>query len=316
MYDVVVIGGGPAGLSAAAWLGRYRRSTLVVDSGDYRNASVVASHGYLGSDGIDPADLRARARDDLATYDTVELRSGSATSISGTRGDFTVDVDGERIRALRIVLATGVRDAFPEVGNFFEHYGASAFHCPMCDGYEACGQNVVAVGWSAAAAGFALHLLDWAKSVTLVTDGRRFEGDDAVRDALARHGVELIEGEAIALEGSRGDLQAVILRSGRRLDCALFFFSIAHEPNAALALHLGCTLTPEGHVDVDDTCETSVPGVYAAGDLTQGIQLVQVAAAKGTIAGVTAAMSLQGEPGVPDSPLPAPDPAVELQSPN
>jgi thioredoxin reductase len=102
------------------------------------------------------------------------------------------------------------------------------------------------------------------------------------------------------------------MRSGRRLDCQLFFFSIAHQPHTALARHLGCALSAEGHVDVDDKCETSIPGVYAAGDLTPGMQLIQIAAAKGAIAGVNAAMSLQGEAGAPGSPPPAPDPAVEL----
>jgi thioredoxin reductase len=127
------------------------------------------------------------------------------TAVSGRRGDFTVVVDGEQVPALRVVLATGVSDAFPEIDNFAEHYGASAFHCPTCDGFEARDRNVVAVGWSEAAAGFALLLLDWAKSVTLVTDGRRFEGDDARRAALGRHGIELIEDDAVLMEGSRGD---------------------------------------------------------------------------------------------------------------
>lgn len=311
-YDAVVVGGGPSGLAAATWLGRYRRRTLLLDSGNYRNASVEQSHGYLGSDGMDPAELRARAQADLAAYQTVERRGGEVTAISGERGDFTVEIDGECITALRVVLATGVSDEFPEIENFFEHYGASAFHCPTCDGFESMGKDVVAIGWSAAAAGFALLLLDWAKSVTLVTDARRFEGDDAARAALARHGIELVEDEAACLEGSRGDLQAVVLRDGRRLACDLLFFSIAHHPHTPLAVSLGCRLSQEGHVEVDDKGETSVPGVYAAGDLTPGIHLVQVAAAKGTIAGVGAAMSLQGEQGAPDAPAPGPDPEAEL----
>lgn len=315
LYDAVVIGGGPAGLSAATWLGRYRRHTLLVDSGEYRNAAVDSSHGYLGSDGMNPAELRQRARADLAAYPTVEMHDGAVTGVRGERGDFTVDLAGQQVSALRLVLATGVSDTFPEVDNFFEHYGASAFHCPTCDGYEACGKNVVAIGWSAAAAGFSLMLLDWAKSVTLVTDARKFEGDDACRAALGRHSIEIVEDDAVRLEGSRGDLQAVLLRSGRRLECELFFFSIAHQPHAGFGRDLGCALTPEGHVDVNDNCETSVPGVYAAGDLTPGMQLVQVAAAKGTIAGVTCALSLQGEEGAPGSPPPAPDPSLELQAP-
>jgi thioredoxin reductase len=315
MYDVVVVGGGPAGLAAATWLGRYRRHTLLVDSGTYRNHAVDAAHGFLGSDGINPAELRERAMRDLSAYESVECRPGIVRSVRGAEGDFTLDVDGDEIRALRLVLATGVRDAFPEVEDFETHYGASAFHCPTCDGYEARDRNVVALGWNEAAAGFALLLLDWAKSVTLVTGGRTFEGDIACREALTRHDIELVEDDAVRLEGERGNLRAVVLRTGRRLDCELFFFSVAHEPQADLASQLGCRLTGEGHVDVDDNCRTSVTGVYAAGDLTPGMQLIAVAAAKGTIAGVSAAFSLHGEPGSPESPPMAPDPAIELQSP-
>lgn len=314
-YDGVVVGGGAAGLAAATWLGRYRRHTLVVDSGDYRNATVEASHGYLGSDGIKPSELLAAARRDLAAYDLVELRPGRVRSVGGVVGDFTVDVDGEQVTAHRIVLATGVSDAFPEVDNFFDHYGVSAFHCPTCDGFEACAANVVVVGWSEAVAGFALMLLDWAKSVTIVTDGRRFEGDDRCHAALERHAIELVQDDAVALEGARGDLRCVLLASGRRIDCELFFFSIAHHPHVELAEQLGCRLTDEGHVEVDHLGETSVPGVYAAGDLTPGVQLLQVAAAKGAVAGVSAAMSLLGEAGAPASPTPGPDPEAELQAP-
>jgi thioredoxin reductase len=160
-----------------------------------------------------------------------------------------------------------------------------------------------------------LMLLDWARSVTIVTDGRRFEGDDACHAALQRHNVEIVQDDAVTLEGSRGDLRAVVLASGRRIDCELIFFSIAHLPHVELAHQLGCALTPDGHVEVDDMCATTVPGVYAAGDLTPGMQLIQVAAAKGTIAGVSAALSLLGEPGAPTSPRPGPDPAAELQAP-
>jgi thioredoxin reductase len=114
-YDVVVVGGGVAGLSAATWLGRYRRRTLLVDSGDYRNARVESSHGYLGRDGVSPAELLDDARRDLGRYDLVESRGGKVRAITGSKGEFVVDVDGEEVAAHRVVLATGVGDAFPDI---------------------------------------------------------------------------------------------------------------------------------------------------------------------------------------------------------
>ena len=291
-YDVVVVGGGPAGLAAATWLGRYRRATLLLDSGEYRNASVEVAHGYLGCDPVSPADLRAAAIDQLRAYGSVTRREGRARTATGSIDDFVVGTDAGDVRARRIVLSTGVRDAFPDVDGFFEHYGADVFHCPTCDGYEARGRDVVAFGWSKELTGFALHLMEWAASVTIVTDGRTFEGDGDDRARLDSQGVTVVEDVALELVGRRGSLREVRLRSGAAIPCGLAFFSIAHHPVTGLADQLGCEMTHDGCVEVDDECATSCPGVYAAGDLTPGLQLMQVAAAKGTIAGVACARSL------------------------
>jgi thioredoxin reductase len=308
-----VVGGGPAGLSAATWLARYRRRVLVLDGGEYRNQFVERTHGYLGRDNADPAELRAQARAELAAYPTATVRGGRATSARAEAdGTFVVESDSRRLVARRVVLATGVIDLFPRVDGFFEHYGASVFHCPTCDGYEARDRHVVVLGWSEAVAGYALTLLDWAADVTIVTDGARFEGDRTRRAALDRHGVAVVEGDAVAFLGVRGGLRGVRLKGGAVLPCDLAFFSIGHRPRNDLAVQLGCELTGEGCVSVDDECRTSVPEVYAAGDLTPGLQLVQVAAAKGTIAGVSCAISLRGEPAAPGAPEPGPDVEAEL----
>lgn len=299
MHDAVVVGGGPAGSSAALWLARYRRSVLVVDSGEHRNRWVEQAHGYLGSDPMDPSHFLDIAHEELGRYPEVELRSGRADAARREDdGTFTVEIDGELLSTKRVVLATGVRDVFPEVDHFFEHYGASVFHCPTCDGYEARGRAVVAFGWSEQVVGFALTLLGWAGSVTVVTDGRRFEGDDRHREQLAAQGVRLLEDDALELLGSRGDLRGVRMRSGDVLPCRLAFFTIAHEPASDLDLQLGCAREGDGCTVVDEHGATTVPGVYAAGDMTPGLQLVQVAAAKGTVAGVACAQSLRGEGGI------------------
>src|SRR6059058_4486038 len=234
--DVVVVGGGVAGLAAATWLGRYRRDTVVVDSGDYRAASVDLSHGYLGRDPQHPMQLLATAREQLAAYKTVEIRRGRVTAARKDGECFVIDVDdGSTLRCARVVLATGVADACPDLENFDEHYGASAFHCPACDGFDAAGRDVVAFGWDERLVGFAATLLDWARSVTVLTSGRRFAGDEACQDVLHRHGIEVVETPAVRLLGSRGRLEGVELADGRVVPAALFFFSVDHEPRTGLA---------------------------------------------------------------------------------
>ncbi len=310
--DAIVIGGGPAGLSAATWLARYRRTVVVLDSREYRNRWADASHGYFSRDPASPAELLARARADLGAYPTAELRHARAVkAASAGAGGFEVVTEAERLSSRRLVLATGVRDQFPEVEGFLEHYGASVFHCPSCDGYQAKGRPVVAIGWSEQVAGFALELLGWASRVTVVTDGRRFEGDVRNRQILERHGIAVREETARELVGTRGDLRAIRLEGGDVVGCELGFFSIAHHPLTGLAEQLGCERDPDGYLVVDATGATTVPGVFAAGDVTPGLQLVQVAAGSGATAGVGCSLSLENDPRTPP-PLP-PDVEDQIQ---
>ena len=302
--DVVVVGGGPSGLAAASWAARYRRSVVVLDSGDYRNAHVEQSHGYLGRDPQVPADLLTTGRAEVLAYPTAEIRSAEATGVR-RRDDGLFEV-GPDLLAHRLVLAQGVQDSFPEVDGFFEHYGASVFHCPACDGYEARDRHVVALGWDPHLVGFAATLKNWAGSVTVVTNGQLFTGD---RDVLTGQGIAVLERDAVRFVGERGDLRGLELDGGQVLQTSLVLFSVAHTPRVELAVSLGCALDAEGYVVVDDQGRTSVQGVYAAGDLTPGLQLALVAAASGVVAGVGAAQSLFGHDGAPSSPAPAP--AVE-----
>ncbi|MDP3711764.1 MAG: NAD(P)/FAD-dependent oxidoreductase [Mycobacteriales bacterium] len=312
--DAVVVGGGASGLAAATWLARYRRSVLVLDSGDYRSKDVERSHGYLGRDPQSPMDLLARGREELLAYPTAGIRQESVTGIvRRDDGLFEVATTGDDLLVHRVVLACGVVDARPDVAGIDEHYGASVFHCPACDGYEARDRDVVALGWDRRLVGFSSTLLNWARTVTVVTAGMSFEGDDDCRKALADNGIELIEQAAEGLVGTRGDLTGLRLVGGRLLPASLVFFSVAHRPRTDLARALGCALDGEGYVVVDGEGATTVEGVYAAGDLIPGLQLVQVAAASGAVAGVGCAQSFFGSRGAPTSPEPAPDPTVPGQ---
>ena len=311
-YDAVVVGGGPAGYAAAVWLARYRRKTLVVDAGEQRNRAVETMHGYLGLDDVSPAVFLDRARAELIRHDHTEIRSGRVEAARPVTGGFAVDVDGVTETACRLVLACGAWDERPDVDGFDEHFGASVFTCPSCDGFESHDKDVVTLGWNEGLADFSMHLFEWARSVTIVTDAHRFEGDDRHRDALARRGIAVIERPAVSFEGARGDLRGVRLADGSLVPAQIAFFSIGVHPRSELAASLGCRLDADGYVLVDDDGLTSVPGVYAAGDLTPGVHLVQVAAAEGAVAGVRCAHSLRGESGALESPEPSPSIDAEL----
>ena len=312
MEDVVIVGGGVAGLAAATWLGRYRRKVVVLDGGPPRNAASSASHGYLGHD-TEPADrLLDKARADLERYDTVEVVSARAVAANRRGDELSIDSEEHTWHAHRVLLATGVVDELPDIPGFDEVYGVHAFHCSCCDGDESAGQDVVAIGWGEHAAGFALDLLEWGARVTLVTNGQGFEGDRSCEIALHRNGIEVIEERVRRLTVEDGRLTTAELGSGRTLPATRAFFSIKHHPRNELAQQLGCRIDDLGYVEVGDHGETSVDGVYAAGDITPGEQLVQRAASEGAIAGIACALSLRGMTTGSAAPDPGPDPAAEL----
>jgi thioredoxin reductase len=292
MLDAIVVGGGPAGLSAALWLGRYRCRTVVIDGGEPRNRWSEAGHGYFPDDAFGPADILARGRAALDTYPSVEVRRGRVTSVDRKDDMFAVTSDGERFGARGVILATGVVDVFPEIANLDRHYGASVFTCPACDGWEARGTDAVVIGWDENIVGFALTLLHWARSVTIVTEEHALEADRRQIDRLRAHGVRVLEDDAIEFVGERGDLRGVVLRRHSFHPCGSAFFSIDIRPVNTIARELGCEVNEKGCVVVDEHAMTSVPGVYAAGDLTPGPHLVQIAAAEGAVAGIACAKAL------------------------
>lgn len=314
MEDAIVCGGGPAGLAAALWLGRYRRRTLVIDGGDQRNLASGGVHGYLTQDGVAPDGLLQAARADVERYPTVRFMSSTATAVERDGDVFRVTADGQTIGSRRLLLAQGVEDISPDIPGFAQHYGRSIFHCSCCDGYEAREQDVLAIGWGEHTAGFALDLLEWGARVTLVTNGQPWEGDRTCEAALHRHQIEVVEETVIELIDRDGALMGARLASGREISATKAFFSIGHRPRNELATRLGCKVDELGYVVVGPHGETSINGIYAAGDLTPGEQLVQVAAAEGAIAGIACAMSLRGSGPAPGAPPPGPDPAEELDA--
>ena len=285
LFDCIVIGAGPAGLSASLFLARYRRNVLTLHDGKPRNIASQGVHGLLGHHGIAPADLLARGTEEVLSHGgkIVEAR---VTEIEKSReGLFTLSTDREpsSYEARSVLLATGLRDVIPECAGFSDFYGSSVFHCPDCDGYEVSGKRIAVLGHGENAVGFTLDLLTWSDNLTLLTNGH----DTNNLEKLAEFNIDMRDERVLALEGDLGErqLQRVSFASGPPLACDALFFNLGTEPTNNLHEKLGCKTVDE-FVWVDKDQQTSVAGVYAAGDITPNSHLVVVAAAEGAMAAI------------------------------
>jgi thioredoxin reductase len=268
-------------LSAALILGRCRRAVLVCDSGKPRNAAAHELHGYLTRDGIPPKEFLALARAELAQYETVQLRQVEVTDATCTaNGQFDVTLKtGERLRARKLLLATGVVDNLPGVDGFRELYGKSVFHCPYCDGWEVRDQPLAIYGRGHRGLGLSLELTAWSRDLVLCTDGPS-EIDDEGLTRLERNGITVRESRVLRLEGRDGVLEHVVLADGRLARRALFF-TTGQWLRSDLSIRLGCEVNEKGTVRTGKYETTHLPGLYVAGDASRAVQWVVVAAAEG-----------------------------------
>ena len=281
-YDVIIVGAGPAGLSAALMLGRCRRSVVVFDNGKPRNARSRALHGYLTRDGIAPADFLRLARDELVKYPSVRLRDQEVAAAECRPGDgFVVTLEsGETIAARKLLLATGVVDNLPEIPGFREFHGRSVFHCPYCDGWELCDQPLAIYGRGARGVGLSLELTAWSRDLVLCTDGpAEIEPDDRAR--LARNGIAVREERVSALEGADGVLSRVVFDNAPPLERRALFFTTGQYQRSDLLERLGCEFNEKGTVPTGKYETTHLPGLFVAGDASRAVQWVVVAASEG-----------------------------------
>ena len=295
MLDAVIVGAGPAGLSAALLLGRCRRRVLVCDEGRPRNSVSHALHGYLTRDGIAPAEFLRLGREQLAPYDTVELRNLSVTDARRVDGGFEVDLeDGSRVTSRKLLLATGVTDRLPEVPGIGAFYGTSVFHCPYCDGWEFRDRPIAILGRGDRGKGLAIELTAWSRRLFLLTDGPS-ELDAADLELLRQQGITLHEDRIEGLDGANGWLARVRLEGGSSVACEAMFFSTGSRQRSDLPARLGCAFTPKGAVDTGEYEATNVPGLYVAGDASKLMQLVIVAASEGAQAAFAINQALLAE---------------------
>lgn len=295
-YDVVVIGGSWAGLAAAMQLGRARRRVLVVDAGQPRNRFARSSHGFLGQDGRPPAAILHTFRAQLLAYPTVRLHAGEATDAHALgAGAFAVDLaSGDSLRAERLILATGVVDELPGIPGLAERWGITVLHCPYCHGYEVADGRLGILVTSEPSMRKALLLPGWSADVTLFTDGTFFPDADQ-QAVLAERGVRVETRPVDALVGDAPGLAGVRLGDGDLVALDALFITTRTRMASPLAEQLGCAVD-EGQfgpvVRTDARKETSVPGVFCAGDAARESHSATWAAADGATAGISAHQSL------------------------
>lgn len=293
-YDVIIIGGSFAGLSAAMQLGRARRRVLLIDAGLPRNRFADASHGFLGQDGKAPAEIVREASRQVMAYPTVEIVQRQAVAVSQQAASFEVSYGGGGIaRGHRLILATGVVDHLPDIEGLKERWGATVLHCPYCHGYEMRDRPLGVLANHPMSAHQAAMLPDWGPT-TLYTQGR-FEPDAEGSALLERRGVTLERQPIVAVLGAVPAMEAVRLADGRVVTANALFVAPRTSLASPFAEQLGCGLD-EGMlgpvIRVDEFKATTVPGVYAAGDAARAMHNATFASADGVMAGVSAHQSL------------------------
>jgi len=296
-WDCIVVGGGAAGLSAALVLGRARRRILVVDAGAQSNLAAHGIGGLLGHDGRPPAQLYEAGRAELATYPSVQVRNGEVTSGHPDGDDFVLGLaDGTRERTRRVLLATGMEYRPPQIPGLDELWGRSAFHCPFCHGWEVRDQPLAVLAQGERAVHMALMLRGWTDDVVVLTNGPAGL-DTAQRGQLAAANVTADERRIAEFISQDGELATVSFADGSRLARRGVLVATTLHQRSDLAAQLGVAAAPPGPVAADAIAidpfhRTSVPGVFAAGDLIAQMPQVAAAIAAGSLAAAAVVQSL------------------------
>jgi thioredoxin reductase len=294
-YDCIVVGAGPAGLSAALMLGRCRRDVLVCDTGNPRNALSQGLHNYLTRDGILPREFLELARGEVGRYPSIEFREVEVLDATRSPDGFrVVCADGRQLGARKLLLATGVVDELPPIEGLAPLYGISVHHCPYCDAWEWREQPIAIYGRAEEGSALALGLTIWTGDLVLCTDGPSGLSE-AEREQLGREGIEVREDRVTRLEGRDGRLDQIIFENGESLARRALFVCSGQHQRSALARKLGCRFTSKGAVATGSCEATDVPGLYVAGDSSKEAQFVIVAAAEGAEAGMAISRALLQE---------------------
>lgn len=295
MFDVIIIGGGAAGLSTALVLGRSRRRVLVCDTGRPRNARSQEVHGFFSRDGMNPKELLQIGREQLRSYESVELRAIEVVEVQQQEKQFKVILaNGVYEVARKLVLATGVRDELPNIEGFAQLWGSGVYHCPYCYGWEMRDQPLAIYGKGPQAFELALLLTNWSRDLVLCSDGPT-ELSATERNKLFAHRIQLREEPIARLEERDGGLEHIVFTTGEVLARRGLFLRPQRHQHSPFAEILGCTLTSSGIIHVDVNGWTHIPGLYAVGDAAHPIHWVSIASAHGASTGIAISNELLQE---------------------
>ncbi|MEJ7758165.1 MAG: NAD(P)/FAD-dependent oxidoreductase [Gemmatimonadaceae bacterium] len=284
-YDVAIIGGGPAGLSAALWLARYLRRVVVVDSGDPRNWETRGINGFLGSQGIKSPDLRRCGREDAERFGA-KMIADTVTKVTNTNSEqFVLTLEkGTEFTARRLLLAFGIKDVWPRINGLRDCYGETVHVCPDCDGFETTDKKTVVIGTGRKAVGMALSIHNWTKEIVICTNGEPADIDKQELDQLKALNIPVLEEPVVAANSNNREIRCLDLESGMQLDCERLYFAIGQRPADDLGVDLKCERDENGLIVIDEKHHTSVRNVFAAGDIVPGPQMAIAAAAGGAAA--------------------------------
>lgn len=284
LLDAAIIGGGPAGLSAALILGRARKQVAVIDEGRPRNAVTRETHGFLTRDGISPGEFRRIAKEQMSGYPSVNLMEDTVVSIAGADGHFQLETAQGKIFASRkLLFAVGMKDRPLDIPGLAEVYGKSAFVCPYCDGWELRDEPLVIINKGAELMHFAPLISGWTKRFVVCTNGPD-ELTDAEREELRSHQVPVFVSPIRSIDSNNGMVRQVVLEDGTTLPCTGIFFKPELITGSDLPRAIGCRVSETGTVMADDLGKTNVPGVYSAGDAASQRYQAIAAASMGAFA--------------------------------
>ncbi len=292
-YDVAVIGGGPAGLSATLWLARYLHSVVLIDSGDPRNWETRGINGFLSAHRIRSSELRKRGRADAEEFGArlIDDKVETATKIEDDCYRLKLK-DGGPIEARRLLLAIGIRDKWPPIPGLADCFGETVHVCPDCDGYETRDCKTVVIGSGRKAVGMALALTTWTREIVICTNGEPADMDEELLTKLERLNIPVLGQVVTCARSKDGEIKCLDLANGMSLDCERLYFAIGQYPADDLGAELGCKRDEHGLIVIDEHNHTTVKNVYAAGDIVPGPQLAIVAAAGGAVAALAIHHSL------------------------
>ncbi len=287
-YDVIIIGGSYAGLSAAMALGRSLRQVLVIDSGKPCNAQTPHSHNFITQDGKTPKEISTLASQQVEKYETVQFYNGLVTNGVKTGNGFEIETQsGDTFSAKKLIFATGVKDIMPDIKGFTECWGISVIHCPYCHGYEVRNEKTGIFGNGEYGFEFSKLISNWTKDLTLFTNGKSTLTEEQTHK-LKEHTITIIETEIDRFEHNNGQIKTIIFKDGSTTSIKAIYARVQFEQHCKIPMQLGCELTEQGYITIDAFQKTTVHGIFACGDNTIQMRSVSNAVAMGTLSGTSA----------------------------